>query len=354
MKHTSKSDLDVIIIYRNFRHYHGVSHIGLGVSALNISKTLNHAGIRCRVFPIAEAKDIKGVLEKNTATHVVIQAIWVPPSILGDLAGTFPDTQFSCTCHSNVGFLSAEPGAITMFKEYLNLERETVNFHAAGNSYRFCKSIEESFTEPCTYLPNMYWTHHKHGEPKRGWNDIGGTLRIGIFGAPRIQKNMLSGVMASIEIASNLGAFTEIYISSGREDGGKERANAIRQGCKNLVANLPNIKLIEVNWASWTQFLKIVGSMNLLMQMSYTESFNIVTADGCAEGVPSVVSSAITWAPRSWVADVDDATDIARVGCQVLSDPMSATHGFHALKKHNKSSLHAWLEYLMDDKFGDN
>lgn len=351
----TKSELNVVIVYKNFRKFHGVSHIGLGICALNNSKALNQMGIRCRVVPIDDYTAIGPYLEamNPVPTHVIVQALWVPSETMGNLAGEFPDTQFAAVCHSNVGFLQAEPRAITLFKEYISLERETVNFHASGNSLRFCRSVEESLTEPCTYLPNMYWLHHKHGEPKRIWRDIGGTLRIGIFGASRIQKNMLSGVMASIEIASNMGAFTEIYISSGRDDGGAQRANNVRQGARNLVAGLPNVKLIEAPWSTWTQFLKIVGSMNLLMQPSYSESFNIVTADGCAEGVPSVVSSAITWAPKSWMADTDDASDIARVGVGALNDPMSATHGFNHLKRHNRESEYHWLQYLLDNKFGN-
>lgn len=352
MKTHTKHELNVVIIYKDFRKFNGVSHVGLGIAAKNNCKVLNEMGIRCRAVPVERAEDIARFIDQ-TVTHVVVQAIWVPVTLFAELTWQFPDTQFSATCHSNVGFLQAEPRAITLFKEYLNLERETVNFHAAGNSHRFCRTIEEAFTEPCTYLPNMYWLHHKHGESRRPWREIGGTLRIGIFGAPRVQKNMLSGIMASVEIASNMGAFTEIYISSGREDGGPQRANAIRQGCKNVVAGLPNIKLIEAPWSNWTQFLKLVGHMNMLIQVSYSESFNIVTADGCAEGVPSVVSSAITWAPQSWMAEVDDSSDIARAGCQILNDPMSAIHGFKHLKRHNKQSEHAWLSYLLDNKFGD-
>ncbi len=44
----------------------------------------------------------------------------------------------------------------------------------------------------------------------------------------------------------------------------------------------------------------------------------MVTADGIAEGVPSVVSEAIDWAPRSWKAPVDDANAMARIGRKLL------------------------------------
>ena len=67
--------------------------------------------------------------------------------------------------------------------------------------------------------------------------------------------------------------------------------------------------------------------MHLLMQPSYTESFNVVTADGVAEGVPSVVSDAIDWAPDNWKAPVDDAHAMARRGQETADEPMGAAPG---------------------------
>jgi hypothetical protein len=57
---------------------------------------------------------------------------------------------------------------------------------------------------------------------------------------------------------------------------------------------------------------KKVALMVLMMQPPYSGSFNIVTADGVAEGVASVVSDAIAWAPDGWKAETDDVREIAR------------------------------------------
>jgi hypothetical protein len=86
--------------------------------------------------------------------------------------------------------------------------------------------------------------------------------------------------------------------------------------------------------------------MHLLMQPSYTESFNMVTADGVAEGVPSVVSEAIDWAPEHWKAMMDDVLDIARVGRYLLSDPYAQREGLDALKSHNSEGLLSWQCFL--------
>ena len=87
------------------------------------------------------------------------------------------------------------------------------------------------------------------------------------------------------------------------------------------------LRLVLNGWQSWPKFRKTVAHMHLLLQPSYTESFNMVTADGVAEGVPSVVSEAIDWAPEDWKADVDDVLDIARTGRKLLFDPRAAHDG---------------------------
>jgi len=54
----------------------------------------------------------------------------------------------------------------------------------------------------------------------------------------------------------------------------------------------PTAHLVRAGWASWHDHRKTVARMNLLINCSYTESFNMVTADGSLRD-PSVVSDAI-------------------------------------------------------------
>jgi hypothetical protein len=104
--------------------------------------------------------------------------------------------------------------------------------------------------------------------------------------------------------------------------------------------------VIENGWQCWPKFRQSVAHMHLLLQPSYTESFNMVTADGVAEGVPSVVSEAIDWVPDHWKAMMDDVLDIARVGRYLLSDPYAPQEGLDALTSHNAEGLRAWQSFL--------
>ncbi len=86
--------------------------------------------------------------------------------------------------------------------------------------------------------------------------------------------------------------------------------------------------------------------MDLLLQPSFTETFNNVTADGCACGVPSIVSEAIDWVPDEWIAKADSASQIADAAYLVLKDRKAAMKGWKALDTYNGAALKAWMEWV--------
>lgn len=352
----SLKDLRVVIGYKNFAANQGISHIGLGVSAVNNAKYLQSAGVQTEILPMKYDTDLLAFLTKQAAsnnkpiTHVVVSAPWVRTDVFRYLCSSFPNIQFAMNCHSNVGFLQADTNGIRLIREGLDLEAGSHNFSVCGNSKRFCEFIYHAYGNPCSYLPNMYFLDGTSNVNRPNWHQTGGTLRIGAFGATRSQKNFITCIGAAIEISRDLKAQTEIWVNSQRDDGPETRR--ILNSANMMVNGLPNISLKYAGWQSWPQFKKFVGNMHLLLQVSYTESFNMVTADGCSEGVPSVVSDAIAWAPKTWQAEADDVFDVARAGVRLINDPAAANTGFRALKVHNRESLHAWFRFLGLDLSG--
>jgi hypothetical protein len=156
---------------------------------------------------------------------------------------------------------------------------------------------------------------------------------------------MVSAVAACIELGASLRTDVEIHMNVGRNEGGGTTRTAIDQ----LVARLPHCRLVEVGWQSWPEFRTHVSRMHLLFSPSYTESFNNVTADGIAEGVASVVSDAIDWAPSDWVATADDVSMLARTGRRLLHDAHAVNDGQRALKHYVHRGLRAWHTYLGSD-----
>jgi hypothetical protein len=332
----------VIIAYKNFAANRNISHIGLGVAAINNSKVLRASGIAAEVWPIVNAAELRARLNANPATHVIISAPWIPALELQALINDYPDIKFAVNSHSNVGFLQADANGVRLLREAMEIETGSHNFHLAGNSRKFCQWVHDTYAAPCTYLPNMYFLDTVDRTRRPLWR--GGTLRVGAFGATRPQKNFMSAAAAALEIAHLLKADLELWISAGRAEGGGE---VVQRAIRAMFDGLLNARVVEAGWQSWPKFRKTVGNMHLLLQPSYTESFNMVTADGIAEGVPSVVSSAIDWTPRYWRAEIDDVFDIARVGRCLLQDPNAALEGLQALRAHNRDGLEAWIGFLV-------
>jgi hypothetical protein len=332
--------MKLILAYKNFAAYKNISHIGLGVAALNTSKVLHRHGVDVEVWPIAQARDLADRLRQTSATHVVVSAPWIGSPDMQNLLTAFPATRFAVNCHSNVGFLQADASGVKLVREGMEIEMGSSRFHVAGNSLKFCKWITAAYGAPCTYLPNLYYLD---STPPLVPGFAAGTLRIGAFGATRPLKNFMSAAGAALSLARTLKSNLELWVSSGRTEGG---GDTIMRAVHAMLDGVPGVSIVESGWQSWPKFRQLAGHMHLLLQPSYTESFNMVTADGVAEGVPSVVSEAIDWAPDHWKAKSDDVLDIARVGRSLLNDPRAAAEGFAALAAHNQQGAQSWLGFL--------
>ena len=131
------SEIKIALAYKNFAASRNISHIGLGVSALNTSKCLHRAGLPTDVWPIVNAGDLRRRLAGSAITHVIISAPWIPSPDLQRLVLDFPGITFAVLCHSNVGFLQADASGVRRFGEGMEIERGSHNFHMAGNSTKF-------------------------------------------------------------------------------------------------------------------------------------------------------------------------------------------------------------------------
>jgi hypothetical protein len=333
--------MNVALAYKNFAASRNISHIGLGVAALNTAKVLRRAGIQAQVWPIVSAAELTTRLNSGSVDHVMVSAPWIPAHELQSLANTFPETQFAVNCHSNVGFLQADRNGTKLLRETMEVELGTFNVHVAGNTRRFCDWVRAGLGAPCAYLPNLYYLEAR--SIRRHIPFSGGTLRIGVFGATRPLKNLMSAAGAALQIARELRAPLELWLSAGRAEGGGETVLA---SIREMLQALPHVTLVLNGWQSWPKFRQTIAHMHLLLQPSYTESFNMVTADGVAEGVPSVVSPAIDWAPTDWKADPDNVCEIARTGRRLLLDPYAAEDGLGALERYVAEGVRSYREYL--------
>lgn len=139
--------MNLALCYKNFAANPNISHIGLGVSALNTAKVLKRHGLTVRAVAINSITDLDNYLIKNPqTTHVVISAAWLPVLDLGKLVIRYPQIEFAVNIHSNVGFLQADANGVTLLRHYVHLSRELLNFRVAGNSLKFTDWLDEAYT----------------------------------------------------------------------------------------------------------------------------------------------------------------------------------------------------------------
>jgi glycosyltransferase involved in cell wall biosynthesis len=336
-----------ILVYRNL-HRAGLSHAGLGITAAYTAKTLCRHGIWAEVWPTSSAAELGARLRQAIATadasgevrptHVIIAAPWLPTADVAALAAELPDIRFVVVSHSNVGFLAADPHAIRLLRETVDLQVATHNVVVGGNCRRFVDWASEAWGVPVAWLPNLY--DLSDPAPRAGCTWSGGALRLGLFGANRPFKNFLTAAAAAVELAARLRVPTELHLSTGRDEG----ANI--QALEELTEGIHNLRVIRVGWLSWPQFRRLVRHMHLVLQPSYTESFNVVAADAVAEGVPVVASDAIDWLPRWWQASADEPRDVARVAEALLRDPGAPRDGHAALVSYIDRGLAGWMRQL--------
>lgn len=348
----------VLVFHRDFKEYgndyddydaddygsegYGKSHRGLGINALLTVKVLRKHGVRADLCPVIDLASVRAALRKYVPTHAFFQALWISGQDQAELCAQFPNTHFIIRTHSQIGFLQVEPGAIKILRDLLRLQESVLNLTVSSNTERLREFLHKTYKQRVVYLPNLY--DMERVESKRDESHDHRLLRIGSFGAHRLLKNHTTAAAAALMMAERRGSDLEFYVNAGRREGAK--SNSILTSLENMFADLRWAKLVEVAWEEWSEFRHTVAHMDLCLQVSFTETFNIVTADAVCEGVPSVVSEAIEWAPRRWMAEVDNAHDIARVGSALLWDTHGAEDGLYALRKYEKHAIALWLEYL--------
>lgn len=276
---------------------------------------------------------------------VVIEAFWVVPSKFDILKSLHPNVKWIIRSHSKSEFLAGEGSAYKWICEYLEK-----GLYVACNSVQgwldikyLARSLSIN-TEHVLYLPNYY--HIKVGRNIHSIDYDVDILDIGCFGAVRPLKNHLPQVIAALEFANKAGKRINFHINSSRVEG---QGEGIIKNIRNIFGHLPQHYLVEHDWMIHEDFLTLTGSMHMNLQVSLSETFNIVAADSVYMGVPVIVSNAISWLNNSILSCKTDASSI--------KNEMFNLYRFHAiyslvrqqqqeLKEYNESSVNAWENFF--------
>lgn len=272
---------------------------GLWNSASFVVDYLNKIGSKSLLLSIIDGNAIDREIHKYKPKNVILEAIWVTPEKLRELSKLHPSVKFIVRIHSKAPFLANEGIALKWCNEFINID----NVVLTGNNKDFVEHMNIC-GYPTTYLPNIYVDERFGlGRNKIVSNDI----HIGCFGSVRPMKNQLIQAMAAIAFGELRGYSVHFHMNGTRaeQNGGNVLKNIIA-----LFENQKSHQLHLLEWRDHQSFIEKVKMMHIGMQVSYTESFNIVTADFVRSNIPIVTSKEVEFNTSFLHADPNNVHSI--------------------------------------------
>lgn len=321
---------------------------GLSNSSQFIVDFLLEASLDASAEEVEDSEEMIRRLTTINPDTCVIEALWIQPDKMRQIVTFFPTIKFYVRVHSHFPFLSAESVAMQWFRDYKKIADDFGfnRFQIAANHAQVTLSLSEMVHTTVKYLPNLYRSVnavlHKPYDISRT------SIHIGCFGATRILKNTLNQAVAAIAAANALGRYLYFHINA---DPAEEHTNPIIKNLIYLFDQQPNHFLMIDKWSEYSEFLNTLSEIDLNLQNSFTETFNLVSCDSIYSGTPIITSNVIDWLPNDlMVTNEQDTDEITAKIIRVFNDFNFARDSWEnqrtALLNTIRTNANLWLEAL--------
>ena len=320
---------------------------GLETSASFVVNFLRESGVDVDIGRAFDANDIDRLVTQSDPTHVVLEALWATPDKVREILSIkrHKARKWIIRIHCRTAFLANEGIAFPWILGY----REKIypvanNLWIAPNSLDTTKDLREAFGIKTVYLPNIYCPQKYELPPRVEEKDV---LNVGLFGAIRPMKNHLLQALAVVKYANRVGIKAKVHINGTR----------LEQRGENCLKNLEAFfqgqngihELIKHDWMTHEEFSGLCSQMDIGLQVSFSETFNIVCADLIYNGVPCIGSLPIDWLPNKWqVVNPNDSEEIFQRMSQALSvfGGLTLWNARRSLNSWSHKAGRIWLNFL--------
>jgi hypothetical protein len=288
--HPKKDRVLFILKDRVYQKEYSQSY-GLYNSAKMVMNYLESTGNICKIVTVIDGNFIDAEVFKFKPSVVVIEALWVTGAKMKELTSIhrYKDIKWVIRVHSDIGFLSVEARGLKYIHEYLDINNK--NIIVSCNNEVFNKQISDVCKYNFKYLPNIITIE----ESEYNDNMIDGhEIHIGSFGALRIMKNQVYQAMCAISAADEMKKTLHFHVNGDILNPN----NPVLLNMQELFDMNGKHHLHVHGWLPHDDFEDLIRKMDIGLQISFTESFNIVTADFVLNNVPIIVSDSITWMPE--------------------------------------------------------
>lgn len=348
----------ILIILKKREDYMEKHHKNIGLStglynsALFIHEMLHKINIVSKLVVVNDNNDIDREVTLFKPTHVIIEALWVVPPKFEILHKLHPTVKWIIRLHSEIPFIANEGNAMNWVGEYVKLK----NVYVAANSDVMLKDVsiytqtemqwtESETEEKIIYLPNYYPQKYKN----KKFDKSKDTIDIGCFGAIRPLKNHLMQAISAVKFAEKIGKKLRFHINTGRLE---QKGDSVYKNLKGLFDNLSakGHELVNHEWTPRDEFLKICASMDMGMQCSFSETFNIVACDIITEGVPLVGTKEIPWMNDIFSANVTSSDSICfNLMLAYYFPKYNVRSNQRHLNRYTTKTSKVWLKYFTNN-----
>jgi hypothetical protein len=326
---------------------------GLFNSATFMSDMLNNNDVDARLEVAIDNNCIDRLVTKHKPTHVIIEALWVVPTKFAVLTKLHPSVKWIIRLHSELPFLAGEGMAMDWVGDYVGFN----NLYIGVNAPRMLSEIrtyvgmrqgytEEQVNDKVFYMPNFYPQEYKSKEYKPESEYI----NIGCFGAVRPLKNHMLQAIAALRFADKIGKKLKFHINAGRIE---MKGDPVMHNLRALFDHL-NEKghmLVSNEWAPRDEFLVVCRSMDIGLQVSFSETFNIVGADIISQGVPLVGSIEIPWMDTAYTARAQYSDEIYDALMLAHNNPEhNVSVNQQKLTEYTNQTQSTWVEYFKKEE----
>ena len=332
------------------------SNIGLSTGLYNsasfVSNMLLNQDIDAGLEVAIDANCIDRIVTAHRPTIVIIEAMWVTPSKFTELQRLHPNVTWVVRLHSELPFIAGEGMAIDWIGDYSTFKNVVIGVNAPRMHEEISKFLalknrwdEEKTLDKVVFLPNYYPQTFKPKTFDRS-KDV---VDVGCFGAIRPMKNHLTQAFAAVEFAEAVGRKLRFHVNAGRvEMNGGPAFKNLRSLFEHL--NDRGHELINHVWTPRDEFLVLCSTMDIGLQVSFSETFNIVGADLISQGVPLVGSREIPWITENCQADPTCTVDIARKLKHAYYSPeQNVLYNQQLLLNYTSAASVIWHKYCSKD-----
>jgi len=290
-----------LFICKERKTSYGIS-FGLFNSARFVSESIKEmSDFESKVIFVKDMNEIDKFVTEYNPTHVFIEALWVTKEKFLQLFKykRHIERKWIIRIHSKGPFLANEGNAFGWMNDYIELGKE-YPLYISVNNLEFSIDLNK-IDYKNIYLPNIYFPKFDNFCKIKDKEHFD----IGCFGAIRPMKNHLQQAIAAIRFANDKKLNLRFHINGNRLE---QNGDKVLSNLRSLFNN-SKYELVEHDWMNHEKFINVIRQMDMGLQISFSESFNIVTADFVANNIPIVVSKDFNWLPfwiKSSCTDTDE------------------------------------------------